>query len=334
MTTDDTTLDELLGAYALDALEPAEAAAVEEYVERASHAADEVARLRNAAAWIGATEALTPPPALLDSVLTAARVRRPAQTDDPFLAAYLSETARYDTLLDILPVDALDVVTFNGLTVHHLVIHLAAMESAVAAAIGRVVVPEVTDDDIERRTAAFVERFCDRPLGEVRGFWRASVNAVANWAEGAPAVKQVDVFGLPFSRESILVMRSFETWTHADDIRRVLDRELSPPPPEVLHRMADLSVTTMPASLEVAERAHRGKTARVVLTGDGGGDWLIPLGFGEMGTTPDVVVTADVIAWCRVVSERLAPEALPRQVEGDPALADDLAAASSAFATL
>jgi hypothetical protein len=98
--------------------------------------------------------------------------------------------------------------------------------------------------------------------------------------------------------------------------------------------MADLSVTTMPASLEVAERAHRGKTARVVLTGDGGGDWLIPLGFSEMGATPDVVVTADVVAWCRVVSERLEPEALPRRVEGDPALAEDLAAASSAFATL
>jgi uncharacterized protein (TIGR03083 family) len=334
MTTDDTTLDELLGAYALDAVEPAEAAAVEEYVERAPHAANEVARLRNAAAWIGATEALTPPPALLDTVLTAARVRRPAPTDDPFLAAYLSETARYDALLDTLPLDALDVVTFNGLSVHHLVIHLAAMESAVAAAIGRVIVPGVIEDDIERRTAAFVERFGDRPLAEVRGLWRSSVNAVAKWAEDAPAATQMHVFGLPFSRESMLVTRSFETWTHADDIRRVLGRELSPPPPEVLRRMADLAVTTLPASLEVVERAHRGKTARVVLTGDGGGEWLIPLGFSEMGTTPDVVVTADVVAWCRVVSERLAPEALPCQVEGDPALADDLAVASSAFATL
>ncbi len=98
--------------------------------------------------------------------------------------------------------------------------------------------------------------------------------------------------------------------------------------------MADVSVTAMPAALEVAERAHRGKTARVVLTGDGGGDWLIPLGFSEIGETPDVVFTADVVDWCRCVSERVAPEALARRVEGDPALADDLAAASSAFATL
>jgi hypothetical protein len=46
------------------------------------------------------------------------------------------------------------------------------------------------------------------------------------------------------------------------------------------------------------------------------------------------VFTADIVDWCRRVSERLAPEALSREVEGDPALADDLAAASSAFATL
>jgi uncharacterized protein (TIGR03083 family) len=334
MTTDDTTLDELLGAYALDALEPAEAAAVEEYVERAPSAAGELARLRNAAAAIGATEAFAPPPELLYNVLSAARTRRPAHTDDPFQAVYLSETARYDALLDAVPADALDVLTANGLTVQELVIHLAAMESAVAAAIGHATVPDLTEDDIERRTAVFVARFRGRPLRDVRALWRVSVNALALWSEDAAPGKRVHVFGLPFPREAMLVTRALETWTHADDIRRALGLELSPPEPEVLHRMADLSVTTMPASLEVAERAHRGKTARVVLTGPGGGDWLIPLGFSETSDVPDVVLTADVVGWCRVASERLAPAALARHVEGDPALADDLVAASSAFATL
>src|SRR5919201_6669813 len=280
MRADDAILDELLGAYALDAVEPDEAAAVEEYMERAPRAASELARLRNAAAAIGATEALAPPPELLDTVLTAARVRRPPRTDDdPFLAAYLSEMARYDALLDTLSHDALDVLTFNGLTVHELVIHLAAMESAVASAIGHATAPDVTEEDVERRTDEFIGRFRHRPLSDARALWRASVTAVAEWAKNAPAGKRVHVFGLPFPRESILVSRSFETWTHADDIRRALNRALSPPPPEVLHRMADLSVSTMPASLEMVERAHQGKTARVVLTGEGGGDWLIPLGF-------------------------------------------------------
>ena len=125
MSIDDTTLDELLGAYALDAVDADEAGAVEEYLGRVPRAAHEVARLRNAAAWIGATEALTPPPELHDSVLEAARSRRPtplarSAPEDPFLAVYLSVTSRFDALLDDVTDESLDVPTFNGLTVREL----------------------------------------------------------------------------------------------------------------------------------------------------------------------------------------------------------------------
>jgi uncharacterized protein (TIGR03083 family) len=340
MSTDDTMLDELLGAYALDAVDADEAVVVEEYLARAPHAADEVSRLRNAAAWIGATEALTPPPELHDTVLEAARSRRATSLgrsapDDPFLAVYLTETGRLDALLDTIPDDALDQPTFNGLTVRELVIHLAAMESSFAATVGVTTEPEIAETTVEARTAAFIEQFRDRPLADARARWREAVDAVRRWAtDPANADAGVQWLALRFTRKSLLVARSFETWTHTDDIRRVLGQPLEAPPAGSLWLMADVSVTAMPAALEVAGRAHRGKTARVVLTGDGGGDWLIPLGFSETGETSDVVLTADVVDWCRCVSERVAPEALARTVEGDPALADDLAAASSAFATL
>jgi uncharacterized protein (TIGR03083 family) len=335
MTTDDAVLDELLGAYALDAVEPDEAAAVEQYVERAPHAADELARLRNAAAWVGATEALAPPPGLLDTVLAAARERRPTSPDDPFLDVYLSETGRLDALIDTLPADALDVRTFNGLTVHELVIHLAAMESSLAAALGSPTEPGIVETDVEPRTAAFIERYGDRPLADARALWQESIHAVRRWAvDPANAHSDLRWLALHLSRDSMLVTRSFETWTHADDIRRALERPLEPPTPSGIQRMADLSIKSMPAALELTGRPHRGKTARVVLTGEGGGDWLIPLGFSEASESPDVVLTADVVEWCRVASERRAPEALLPATEGDPTLADDLAAASSAFATL
>lgn len=340
MSTDDTMLDELLGAYALDAVGADEAVAVEAYLERAPHAAQELARLRNAAAWIGATEALTPPPELHDTVLEAARSRRAtalgrSAPDDPLLAVYLTETGRLDALLDTIPADALDRRTFNGLTVRELVIHLAAMESSFAATLGVTTEPEITESAVETRTAAFIEHYRDRPLADARAWWREAVDAVRRWAaDPANADAGVQWLALHFTRESLLVARSFETWTHADDLRRVLGQPLESPPAGSLRLMAEVSVTAMPTALEVAERAHRGKTARIVLTGDGGGDWLIPLGFSETGETPDVVLTADVVDWCRCVSERVAPEALARRVEGDPALADDLAAASSAFATL
>jgi uncharacterized protein (TIGR03083 family) len=338
MSTDDAMLDELLGAYALDAVEPDEAAAVEAYLERSPGAADEVARLRKAAAWIGASEALAPPPALHDTVLGAARSRRQAQQDgagdDPFLAVYLSEAGRFDAVLDEVPADAWHVRTYNGLTVRELVTHLASMESTVASAIGRPTVPDVSELDIQRRTAIFLDRFRDRPLADVRAVWRSSVEAIRAWFAGAPADAAVAVFGLTLGRDSLLVARAFETWTHADDIRRAVGRDLEPPAAPTLQRMAHLSVTSMPAALEIGGRAHPDKTGRVVLTGAGGGDWLIPLGFGEVGETEDVVLTADIVDWCRVASERMAPEDLPRTVEGDPALADDLAVAASAFATL
>jgi uncharacterized protein (TIGR03083 family) len=340
MSTDDTMLDELLGAYALDAVDADEAVAVEAYLERAPQAAQEVARLRNAAAWIGATEALTPPAELHDTVLGAARTRRATSSgrsapEDPFLAVYLTETGRFDALLDTIPDGAIDRRTFNGLTVRELVIHLAAMESSFAAALGVTTEPGIAETAVEVRTAAFIEHYGERPLADARARWHEAVDAVRRWAmDPAHADAGVQWLAVHFTRDSLLVARSFETWTHGDDLRRVLGRPLGAPPARSLRLMADVSVTAMPAALEVAERAHRGKTARVVLTGDGGGDWLIPLGFSEMGETPDVVLTADVVDWCRCVSERVAPDALARRVEGDPSLADDLAAASSAFATL
>jgi hypothetical protein len=195
--------------------------------------------------------------------------------------------------------------------------------------------PGIAEAAVEARTAAFIEHYRDRPLADARARWREAVEGVRRWAtDPANADAGVQWLALRFTRESLLVARSFETWTHADDFRSVLGRPLESPPAGSLRLMADASVTAMPAALEADDRAHRGKTARVVLTGDGGGDWLIPLGFSEMRETPDVVLTADVVDWCRCVSERVAPEALARRVEGDPALADDLAAASSAFATL
>ena len=51
-------------------------------------------------------------------------------------------------------------------------------------------------------------------------------------------------------------------------------------------------------------------------------------------TLPDVTLTADVVDWCLLVGERIDPDALVREVDGDTSLVDDLLASASAFATL
>ena len=335
---DPRELDELLGAYALDACEPDEAEAVEAYLARSADAAMEVARLRDAAAWVGATEALTPPTTLRGSVLAAARARRGAgEAADPVLELYLEETARFDSLVDGLADDVLDTSTYNGLSIRDLVIHLAAQESLLAATMGAPVegVDDIEDTDIESRTAAFVARFHDRPVSDARAVWARAVTVVRHWAAVARASGSVvRCFGLDMPREAVLINRSFETWIHSDDIRRAVGRSLRPPTSRNLGLMTEFSMQIVPPALRITGHEHPGRTARIVLTGEGGGDWLVPMHDGDAGATPDVVLTADVVDWCLLVGERIPPAELEHTVEGDATLATDIVSAAPSFATL
>ena len=116
------------------------------------------------------------------------------------------------------------------------------------------------------------------------------------------------------------------------------------PAPKQLSVMSDLASRILPIGLALNGRERPGKTARLVLTGDGGGDWLIPLGEGDAAPNtgmpatgrkvPDVTVTADVVDWCRLVGDRVAPSELIYAYEGDAAIASDLVTAAPALATL
>ena len=328
---DDEAARELLGAYALDALDADELAAVEALVDRDPVAAYEADRLRSAATWIGATEALAPPPLLRRAVFDAARSR----TED--VTQYRVEAARFDTLLDTIDEADLDVPTTNGLRVGELVAHLAAMESAVAEGVGAPVVIEAPMD-IEARTEVFVAAFADRALTDGRSRWRASVDALAGWADAGGETGRFPWWGVDAPRRNVLMARAFELWTHADDIRVALGRPTEPPAPETLGMMSDVAVRALTDAVSFTGRAHPGRSARVVLTGGGGGEWIVPL--APTGDTdpsahaPDVTITADVVDFCRLVGDRLAPHELGCEIEGDATLAADLLAAAPAFATL
>lgn len=283
--TNDAALVELLGAYALDACDSDEANAVDELLARSPEAVDELARLRNAAAWIGATEALAPRPALREEVLHVARARRGAAAANPAVELYAAET---------------------------------------------------------ERTAACVERFRDLSVDEIAGVWSASVDTVRRHADGWPSADGPTLrwLGVDMTAEMVLVTRGFETWVHGDDLRRALGVPLEAPATGHVRMMADLAMQILPLSMSTTGRAHAGKTARVVLTGPGGGVWLVPLGTSTLSSstpsssTPDLTLTADVVDYCRLVAERLDPADLGATVEGDAELAGDLLASASAFAHL
>jgi uncharacterized protein (TIGR03083 family) len=233
--------------------------------------------------------------------------------------------------------DDYDEPTPNGLSAHELVIHLAAQESMLAQVVGRSVVGDIDEHDVDRRTAAFVERYREEPIESVHAVWRQSVDAVLEWTsepESRDAV--VPWLGLDMPRDNFLVARAFENWIHRGDLRRVQGRDDEAPTGEELHAMADVSLRTLPFALLVSDRAHPGKVAKVVLTGAGGGEWSFSMGGRSVDddAEPDVTVTADVVDWCLWVGERVDRDDLALEIDGDLALADDLVAAAPTFATL
>jgi uncharacterized protein (TIGR03083 family) len=325
-------VEELIGAYALDACDADEAAAVEAVLARRPDLALEAERLARVAVWLGATEASEPPAHLRDDVLGAARARRHGPAD-PVVDVYVSLSERFEHALDGLPDDALDVVTPNGLTTHDLVVHMAAQESLLAQNLGVPTIDDLHDEEIVSRTHALLPRFADRDLDDAVALWRDSVDANRQWAVDNPDRTAI-WRGLGMSRDDTLLVRSFEAWIHTDDLRTAAG--LPPAPPEARHLslMSDLAGRILPLALAVAGRTHDGKTVRLVLTGDGGGDWLAPMGAGDAAPVADVTVTADVVEWCRLVGDRVAPSELRVTIDGDEALGRDVLAAAPALATL
>ena len=84
------------------------------------------------------------------------------------------------------------------------------------------------------------------------------------------------------------------------------------------------------------EVVHREAVVRDhVQVGAGGGEWTFACGPGEpAGGVADVVIRASVVDWCRRFADRLEPDVVPAEVEGDAELAKELVSAANAFAGL
>jgi len=265
-------------------------------------------------------------------VLDAARAHRPGPVD-AVVDVYVSMSERLEQAIEDLPNEALGVVTPNGLTAAQLVVHMAAQESLLAQNLGTRTIEDLDEEEIVLRTHALLPRFADRGVGDAVALWRASVEANRAWAIANPDRTAI-WRGLGLSRDDTLLVRAFEAWVHTDDLRRAAGLSEPPPEPRHLALMSDLAGRIIPLALAVSGREHDGKTARLVLTGPGGGDWLVPMGAGDPAPEPDVTVTADVVEWCRLVGDRVAPHELRADVVGDEVLGRDLVAAAPALATL
>ena len=333
--------DDLVGAYALDAVEPGEAALVETYLATNSGARAEVDRLRAAASWFGASVALSPPPGMRSNLLERARFlndqRResfdgPAHRESFGVAAHREADAYLQATLSGVVASDLSRVTENGLTVRDLVAHLAVMESATTDSQGNPSLAHITATEVEDRTAAMLAASQDWSWETVQNEWQLAARASLEAAETSPELK---FFAGHLPTQTALTVRAFETWIHAGDIAVATGGSRATLSGGAFHAMADFSMTLIPGCLFAREATRADACARVVLTGEGGGEWTIPFSLGSDTTSPPVVtITAPIYEWCLRIGDRIQMDDFPLELEGDEQAGRELVSAASAMAML
>jgi len=353
-------LKSLLGAWALAACSPGEAAHVEEHLGDCGPCADEARRLREAVRLLHPAETLDLDPGLRTRVLESCLQRRPPRIPVPQWAApYEAEAARLDALLqDIGDAEWHTPVRlrwFDGTgatsrrtTVAGVMAHLLCVDGMVAVALG-------LDDPLEGVTAA-----AGTPQGRTEAYWRTSHfpptrSVRAPWREQSQSLVRTASFsgkgsgqlpvsygGFELPLRDAMLDRAFECWVHAEDIANAVDYPYEPPAPRHLSRMIDLAARMLPAVLATRRRARPGspgrtrhlvavgrpgRSLRLEIEGQGGGEWLIPLDSppaplsaanprepvklrGSVGSAEHEVahVALDGVEFCRLAAGHVPPE--------------------------
>ncbi|MFF7094286.1 maleylpyruvate isomerase N-terminal domain-containing protein [Streptomyces rubradiris] len=364
-------LKSLLGAWALAACSAAETAAVEEHLGACGACADEARRLREAVGLLHQPESLDLDPGLRTRVLESCLRRRPPRIPVPDWAApYDAETARLDALLQDFedaewraPVELRwfenDVPAGRRTTVAGVIAHLLAVDGLIAAALGladplgRAAGPTGAEAaGPSGRTEAYWRSAHLPPAHAVRGAWREQSHALVRTVSftGGPAGKlPVPYGGFTLPLHDAMLDRAFECWVHAEDIAKAVDYPYAPPTPRHLHRMIDLAARVLPTVLAERRRAglseparHTphlvpagapGRSLRLEIEGDAGGEWLIPLDSPAARGSAELEVARvvlDGVEFCKLAAGHVSPEDAAAGQTGDRrAIRDVLYAAAS-----
>jgi hypothetical protein len=356
------TLKSLLGAWALAACSAEETLAVEEHLTECAPCADEALRLRDAVGLLQTERGLDLDPQLRARVLGTCLGRRPARVPVPAWAQpYDAETARLDALLsDIDPGEWHAPVQLRWFeeerqvrrkaTVAAVIGHLMAVDGLVAAALGLDDPLAMTGGgDPTSRTETYWTSARQPPTLAVRTPWREQSHTLlrtVSFAGGGAAELGVSYGALTLPLEDALLERAFECWVHADDIARAVDYPYEPPTGAHLHKLIDLAVRLLPATLAARRRAglappaqglvtagSPGRTLHLEVEGPGGGDWWIPLDSpAAVGSADHKVahIALDGVEFCQLAAGHVSPqEAAAGQLGDKGAVRDVLFAAAS-----
>ena len=340
-------LEHELAALALDALDAEERAAVESRLGSDPAAAAEAARLQEAAGLLGSLAAATPASDLRGRVLGAAQDHRPAgfgvdpDPADPIdpreifrrgISASLSEIERLD------PAEWRAPLLRREWDVHEMVGHLIGAARYLDGALGR---DEAIRDLPLAEHVAFTQPFIDTqrsasPAEATAAFGNA-FSALAEHAttldgEGLTTITQYYGFEVP--RAAALVAASFELWAHVDDIRRAVGHEPLVPGGDELSAMCRLAGGVLPFTLAYVGTPHPGRSARLVLTGPGGGTYVVST--AEEPPAPgdeDALVVIPALGFCRIAGRHLDVDEVDLDIEGDEAFARDMLSSARVLAS-
>lgn len=324
-------LEDLLALASLGLLDAAD----EEALDSVDLEADGPAAARHTAfqrtvAMLDQTHAIAPPPELRDRVLSAALARPPQRvTPAPPPELFARQVAALAELLGSLDDDAWRrAVPPYEWTVHGLIAHLLVIENYTAYQLG--LTPDGPAEAHHLAMGAEERALEERgPPGATAQRWLSRAEAtVAALNEANALPRDLTLHGWPFSLEGAVIARSFELWTHAEDIRRATGRPAAAATPADLRTMSSFSVQVLPLTLALVERDRVLTPTRIVLTGPGGGTFDLLEGVGGF----DTLIVADVVDYCRVVARRIRPDELDCTIEGDAPLARALLLSAGVFA--
>jgi uncharacterized protein (TIGR03083 family) len=276
---------------------------------------------------------------LASAVARAKPLQHPAWADPDRapggpLRAFIKTTAELADLLATLEAQDWACVTrADHATVRDLVEHLVGVERYVLGQLGRrprLRAPRREDHWPVAKLAA--AELANEPSEFVaRTWWLEVLDVVAACGELGPDY-QVAYHHLSGSLRGLLVVRTFELWTHGDDIRQATNQPLNLLDESRLSLMVNELMRVLPLGLALSGCPQPGRTARLKLTGLGGGSFDVALAPGEPLGEPDITLTAYVIDLCRLASNRLAREEFDVGITGDRGLLEPILDGATAFA--
>jgi uncharacterized protein (TIGR03083 family) len=249
------------------------------------------------------------------------------------LSAFIRTASELADLLDTLaPDDWAQQTRVDGAAVRDVVAHLVGVERYVLGQLGRrpqLDAPRPQDHWPVSKQAAGI---ADMPGASVATtWWREALDVIAACGELGPD-HHVAYHHLAGPLSGLLVVRTFELWTHGDDIRDAIGRPLNLLDEDRVSLMVTELMTVLPLGLALSGCPQPGRTARINLTGPGGGSFDVALAPGEASADPDITLTAAAIGICRLASNRLSRDELTLAVAGDSSLVEPILVGATAFA--